>query len=269
MICWRTAALIFLLAIGVSGCPPRPALREPPLHPVADRSPEGILASFVQRWQFVQSLRALARVTVTSAQGRVSTRQTFLWQRPTLLRLDTLSLFGQPVMSLVADGAQVAVYYPSEGTFFQGPANAATLAHILGLPLEVQEIAPLLMGYLRPPPAERVTAIDLQVDEGLYLLRFLEPGGGLVQDAWVDPDQLLPRRVIRYTPPASATVDITYSDFKFLTESFPAPQALAIWLPHVQTEVKLQFLTVEVNPALSPPVFHLSPPAGVQSRPLP
>jgi hypothetical protein len=185
------------------------------------------------------------------------------------LRLDTLSLFGQPVMSLVADGAQASVYYPAEGAFFQGPANAATLAHVLGLPLEVEEIAPLLMGYIRPSPTEQATAIDLQVDEGLYLLRFLNPGGGLVQDAWVGPEQLLPGRVIRYTPPASAIFDLTYSDFRFLREIFPAPHALAIWLPRAETEVKLQFLTVEVNPALSPTVFHLSPPVGVQSRPLP
>ena len=269
MICMRASALAFLVVVGVVACTPRPTPREPITQPAVGITPEAILALFDQRWQRAEALRALARVTVTSAQGRYSTRQTFLWSHPAWLRLDTLSLFGQPVMSLVADAAQVSIYYPGEGTFFQGPANAATLARVIGLPLDVEEVAPLLMGYIRPPPAPQVSALYLQVDEGMYLLRFLGVGGRLIQDAWVDPDQLLPRRVLRYTQGGIATVDIAYTDFRLLTATFPAPHELAIWLPHAGTEVRIQFLTVDLNPALSPAVFQLSPPAGVRTSPLP
>jgi outer membrane lipoprotein-sorting protein len=269
MICWRAGALAFLLVVGVAACTPRPSSREPIIRPAADISPEGILAVFDQRWQLAESLRAVARVTVTSAQGRYSTRQTFLWRRPARLRLDTLSLFGQPVMSLVADAVQASIYYPAEGAFFQGPASAGTLARVVGLPLDVEEVAPLLMGYIRPVPTQQVSTIHLQADESMLLLRFLDGAGGLIQDAWVDPDQLLPRRVLRYTKRGIATVDITYSDIKLLTETFPAPHVLAIWLPHAETEVRIQFLTVDLNPALSPTVFHLSAPAGMLIRPLP
>jgi outer membrane lipoprotein-sorting protein len=268
MIRLRVRALTFLLVVGVVGCMPLPTSREPLIR-APNISSEDILASFDQRWQLAESLRALARVTVTSPQGRYSTRQTFLWHRPALLRLDTLSLFGQPVMSLVADAAQVSIYYPAEGTFFQGPASAATLARVVGLPLDVEEVAPLLMGYIRPSPAHQVGALYLQADEGRYLLRFVGVEGWLIQDTWVDPDQLLPRRVLRYAHRGIATVDIAYSDFRHLVDTFPAPQALAIWLPQVETEIRIQFLSVELNPALSPTVFHRSPPAGVPIRPLP
>jgi outer membrane lipoprotein-sorting protein len=37
----------------------------------------------------------------------------------------------------------------------------------------------------------------------------------------------------------------------------------------VDTEVRIQFLTIELNPDLSPAVFHLTPPAGVRISPLP
>jgi outer membrane lipoprotein-sorting protein len=269
MICLRAGVLACLLVVGVVACTPRPSSREPLIRPAADISPEGILALFDRRWRFAESLRALTRVTVTSAQGRYSTRQTFLWHRPAQLRLDTLSLFGQPVMSLVADAAQASIYYPAEGAFFQGPASAATLAHVIGLPLDVEEVAPLLMGYIRPPPAHQVSAISLQADEGMHLLRFLDGEGRLIQDVWVDLDQFLPRRVLRYAQHGVATVDIAYTDFRLLMETFPTPHALAIWLPLMETEVRIQLLTVDLNPALSPAVFHLSPPAGVLIRPLP
>jgi outer membrane lipoprotein-sorting protein len=268
MICLRDGTLAFLLLVGVASCMPSPTLHEPTIRPVADISPESILTSFDHRWQLAADLRALARVSATSAQGRYSTRQTFLWRRPALLRLDILSLFGQPIMSLVADAVQASIYYPAEGTFFQGPASAATLARVVGLPLDVEEVAPLLMGYIRPSPAQQVSALYLQTDEGMHLLRFLGAEGRLIQDAWVDPDQLLPRRVLRYTARGTTAVDIAYSDFRRLTETFPAPYALAIWLPHVETEVLIQFLTVDLNPGLAPAVFQLSPPAGVRIYPL-
>jgi outer membrane lipoprotein-sorting protein len=269
MSCWRAGVVAFLLVVGIGACTPRHSLREPLIQPAADISPEGILAVFDQRWQLAESLRAVARVTVTSAQGRYSTRQTFLWRRPALLRLDTLSLFGQPVMSLVADAVQASIYYPTEGAFFQGPASAGTLARVVGLPLDAEEVAPLLMGYIRPAPAQQVSTIYLQADESMLLLRFRNGEGGLIQDAWVDPDQLLPRRVLRYSQRGLAIVDIAYSDVRLLTETFPAPHALAIWLPDAEMEVRIQFLTVDLNPALSPAVFHLSPPAGMLIRPLP
>ena len=268
MICRRDGVLAFLLLVGVVSCMPRPTPYEPASQPVTDMSPESLLTVFDHRWGLAADLRALARVTATSAQGRYSTRQTLLWRRPALLRLDTLSLFGQPSMSLVADATQVSIYYPAEGTFFQGPSSAATLARVIGLPLDVDEIVPLLMGYIRPPPAHQVSTLYLQTDEGMHLLRFAGVDGRLIQDVWVDPEQWLPRRVLRYTARGTTAVDIAYSDFRYLTDTFPAPHMLAIWLPHAETEIRIQFLTVELNPGLSPALFQLSPPAGVRIHPL-
>jgi outer membrane lipoprotein-sorting protein len=261
-------ALAFLLLVGVVACATHPPARESVSRPLPATSPESILASFDRRWQLTEDLRALARVSVLSPQGRYSTRQTFLWRRPALLRLDTVSLFGQPIMTLVADLAQASIYSPQDRTFFQGPATAATLARFIRLPLEPEAVAPLLMGDIRPPPGQRLSTIHLQTDEGMYLLRFLGRGGELIQDAWVDPEQLLPKRVLRYTPRNMPTVDITYSDFRPLTETFPFPHALVIWLLQVETEVRIQFLTVDLNPGLSPAVFHLSPPEGARIIPL-
>jgi outer membrane lipoprotein-sorting protein len=268
MIRLRSGALALLLCMGMVACALRPTPHAPVRLPLSRTSPEAILEPFDRRWQLAEDLRALARVSLTSAQGRYSTRQTFLWQRPALLRLDTVSLFGQPTMTLVADPVRASIYYPQQGTFFEGPATAATLARFIGLPLDAEDVAPLLMGHIRPSPAQEAWTIYLQDDEGLHLLRFVGKGGALIQDVWVDPEQWLPRRVLRYAPHVTPAVDIAYSDFRPLAETFLFPHALAIWLPRVEAEVRIQFLTVDLNPGLSPSVFHLSPPEGVQVVPL-
>jgi outer membrane lipoprotein-sorting protein len=264
----RAGSLAFLLLMSIVACATRPMPHESVSRILPTASPESILASFDRRWQFTEDLRALARVSIISAQGRYTTRQTFLWRRPALLRLDTVSLFGQPIMTLVADLAQASIYYPHESLFLQGPATAATMSRFIRLPLDAEDIGPLLMGYIRPSPRQWVSSIYLQPDAGMYLLRFLGSGEGLIQDAWVDPDQWLPRRIVRYTALGVPAVDIAYSDFRPLTETFPFPHALTIWLPRVETEVRIQFLAVDLNPGLSPSLFLLSPPEGARIVPL-
>ena len=133
---------------------------------------------------------------------------------PCSVRMDTLSLFGQPIMTLVADPTGASIYYPQEGKFFHGPATATTFARVIGLPIDLEDVAPLLVGSLQLPPAHKAATIHVQPDAGMPLLRFLDMRGQLIQDGWVDPDQLLPQRAIRYNTHGLPAVDIAYSDFR-------------------------------------------------------
>jgi outer membrane lipoprotein-sorting protein len=264
----RTAIALLALLLGLAACAPH---RRPP--EAGDgapprRSAQELLAPFGQRWQGIAALRALARLAVTSAQGRYTTRQTLLWQRPSLLRLDAVSVLGQPAMSLVADAQQIAIYYPQQGVLYQGPATADNLARFTGLPLEVEQIAQLLAGDVRPASPPGQTRIHLQVDDGAYLLRFVDRAGRLLQDVWLDPEQGWPRRVVRYTASAVPAVDVAYADFRRLTEAFWFPFQATIWLPRAEAELRLQFLAVDLNPALTEAVFELAPPRGVRVIPL-
>jgi len=268
MIALRVGVLSIILLVTIGACASRPPSREPIGHTPLGAPPEAILASISQRWQAIDDLRALARTTLTSAQGRYHARQTLLWRRPASVRMDTLSLFGQPIMTLVADPTGASIYYPQEGRFFRGPATAPTFARVIGLPIDLEDVAPLLLGSLQLPPAHKAATIHVQPDAGMSLLRFLDTGGQLIQDVWVNPDQQLPQRALRYNTHGLPAVDIAYSDFRPIGEHVLIPFELTIWVPHIETEVRLQFLTVDLNPGLSPTVFQLSPPAGVQVSPL-
>jgi outer membrane lipoprotein-sorting protein len=255
--------VVWLSLMGCATPPPSPTAAALP-----QRSPEALLSPLERRWQSVNGLRAMARLSLTSPQGRYSTRQTFLWQRPSLLRLDAIGVLGQPAMTLVADAQQAAVYYPQQGVFFQGPATAANLARFTGLPLDAQDVAHLLTGYVRPVPQQSTGGIVVQADDGAYLVRFPGPGGRLLQDVWLDPDQGVPIRMVRYGEQTVPVVDVAYSDFRAVAEAFSFPFQVVIWLPRVETELRLQFLTVDLNPPLPHTVFELSPPEGVRIVPL-
>jgi outer membrane lipoprotein-sorting protein len=264
----RPGALALAALLSLAGCaapPPPPGPTEPVL---LHRSPESLLSPLDSRWQAVRTLRAMARLVVTSPQGRYSTRQTMLWQRPSLLRLDTVAILGQPTMTLVADGQQVVIYYPQQGVFLQGSATATNLQRFIGLPLAAQDVAHLLTGHVPPASRQPGAGIVVQDDRGAYLVRFLDAAGDLRQDVWIEPGQGLPSRVVRYAAQAVPTIDVAYMDFRALTETFSFPFQVVIWLPRAETELRLQFLTVDLNPNLPHSVFEVAPPEGVQVVPL-
>ena len=264
----RIGAFGFALLLSGFACtaisPPRSRVAVPLQAITAD----AILQTFDLRWQSVQDLRALARVSVSSAKGRYSVRETFMWRRPAALRLDTLTASWQPFMALVANAEGASIYYPHEGVFFQGPSTATNLVRFIGLPLDVEDVAHLLTGYIKPGPRHPWAWTHYQQDQGEHLLRFLREGGDLVQDVWLEPARLLPTRIIRYNSEGAPSVIVLYADFRPVTETFPFPYSLAISLPLAGTELRLQFTAVDLNPGLPPAVFQLSPPEGTQVVPL-
>jgi outer membrane lipoprotein-sorting protein len=265
---WVRLLVLALMALpSFVGCATAPPASIPTDVILPHRSAEWLLSPLDRQWHTVNSLRAMARLTVTSHQGRFSTRQTFLWQRPSLLRLDVVSILGQPAMALVADAHLAAIYYPQEGIFFQGPATAANLVKFIGLPLDAQDVAHLLTGFVRPTSAQPGARVAVQVDRGAYLVRFLGPRGDLMQDVWIEPSQGLPSRIVRYASPATPVVDVAYTDFRVVGDSLSFPFQVTVWLPGSEAELRVQFLSVDVNPELSPMVFELSPPGGVQVVP--
>lgn len=264
----RSSGMCLALWLSVVACATRPPARAP-LEAFPPRlTAEAILQTIDHRWQGVQDLRALARVSVTSTKGRYSTRETFLWRRPATLRLESLGVFGQPAMAMVADAERASIYYPQQGLLFQGPATAANLSRFIGLPLDVEDVVHLLVGHIKPGDKHPWAWLHSQWDRDEHLLRFVGEGGGLVQDAWVDPEQLLPTRVIRYTDGGEPAVDVRYTDFRPLPEMFPFAFRLVIWLPLIETELHIQFSAVDLNPGLAPSLFRLVPPEGTRVVPL-
>jgi len=267
---WRIGGVSLALLLAALACARAPHPREMAGYP-SPPPPEAILQIGEQRWQRVEELRALGRVSYAGAQGRYSTRQTLLWRRPALLRLETVSIVGQPTMVLVADAARTSVYYPQQDVLYEGPSTAANLARFIGLPLAVADVTRVLSGQIEPesmgsrPSWARV---QQEVDQGLSLLRFLDQDGELLQDAWVDPGRVLPLRVIRYDNRGAIAVDVRYSDFRQATEGFSFPFHLEISLPLVQASLQIRYLSVDVNPGLSSSLFRLAPPPGTRTVPL-
>jgi hypothetical protein len=104
-----------------------------------------------ERWREFSDLRTIAHIEVQ--RGDQSRRFTgvLLVKRPHSLRFEALSPFGQPVLFVVIHDGQLTAYDATTGEATVGRASSATMADLLGLPFEPQDLVSVLAGLAVPP----------------------------------------------------------------------------------------------------------------------
>ncbi len=81
--------------------------------PVTGAAPtaEELLHILKDRNASVTSLSGKMAGKVTNSAGKRSTTQLVIFQKPNRLRMDTLSPFGNPILTTATDGERIDVYY--------------------------------------------------------------------------------------------------------------------------------------------------------------
>ena len=257
----RRALFGFVLALALAGCAAQP------LRPDLDVSPpDGLSAELLQRVRqnatSYRALEGLAKVRISSQGQNYNATQVVLVEQPDRLRAETLSPFGTPLLVLATDGQQVSALIPGDGVFYQGGASPANLQRFTRLPLLLEDMISLLLYQVPLVEAER-HSLNRDGEGNLQLTLYgrddirqqLTFNGAhmLTSAAFLQREQLQLR--------------VSYRDFSGDGTGYPTN--LLLEMPPVQTEAALSFSEVRLNGAIPPARFRLTPPAGVEVRPLP
>jgi outer membrane lipoprotein-sorting protein len=254
----RRFALLFLLV--ASACVPRPAAPPasppPPLVAAAQ-----LLARLDENAAAFRSLEGLAKVRVSSGDKTLSASQVLIVEKPDRFRAETLSPFGNPLLLMATDGASITILIPGEQTFYSGEATARNVQRFTRLPLRLPDLVQLLLYQVPVIPHVRQT---LHADEAGYLLS--------LYGAAESRQELRFDRALRLTGTAYFVADelqlrIGYDRFGASSPAFPA--ACHLEMPAFQTAASLVFSELQTNVSIPVGRFILSPPPGVEVRPIP
>ncbi len=97
-----------------------------------------------ERWREFADLRALADISVQKGGERQRLTGVLLVRGPASLRLEALSPFGQPYLLVVVHEGRLTAYDAAKNEALVGPATAETIAGVLGLPLEPEDLVAVL-----------------------------------------------------------------------------------------------------------------------------
>jgi len=156
-----------------------------PREPVGDDARRA-LALLVERSSEFSDLRALADISLKRGRDRQRLRGVLLVKAPSSVRFEALSPFGPPLMVVTVHEGRLAAYDATKNEAHVGPATAESVANVLGLPLDPEDLVAVLAGRLRMPRDLKAAELVPADDVGPSLN--LEDAGGR-QRVWFDPEQ--------------------------------------------------------------------------------
>ena len=245
--------LIFCLSL-LSGCAP--------LWP--GRVPREILSSadLLQRIQArnrrIQSIRALARVTVNIGENRFRLEELIIVKKPDSLRIEALSLIGHPLLYLTMDGEVFEVLIPAENRLYRGEAAMKYLSTFWG---GGREIIPLLVGEINWADNE-LHAIHYSQSEKAYILKE-DTSKGARRIFWINPFHFTLVRAAELDHLQNPRWEVLFGNFR-KRDGIPFPMDIEFQSFSSGSRIRMHLLEWKINPPLEEGVFRLDVPEGVE-----
>ena len=134
---------VFLIIASCAVPPPRPEI------PVVIVGSTGELFERTRNTSPIyDSLRAMAKVSVSSPDEKYKIDELILAKRPGFLRLESIGPMGETFLFLATDQKKVYIYSPMENRYYHGLASIKNLSLIIPLPFKTADIVELLQGRI-------------------------------------------------------------------------------------------------------------------------
>lgn len=258
----RTFLAVLLGLSLLAACAPAPPL--PPLAPVPSEAElaDELLRRLGANAQAFHGVAGMAKVKVVTPERKVGATQVLFAEKPDRFRAETLSPFGTPVLLTATDGALLSVYAPGEGAFYQGEASLQNFQRFVPVPLRLADLVHIILYHPPLVPFLEKSAASLP-GQGYRL--HLAGDQGLRQELFFDLQLRL--REARYYRGEELQLQILYDEFR--EASPPFPLRTEVEMPLFGARATIALSDIELNPVIPAERFTLSPPAGVDVKPIP
>lgn len=260
----RVLAVLLLFLWGLAGC--RPGMLYPSLPPIEHGEPVSdtifLITALEKRLDEFEDLRALVRVSLGRGGEKVRLKEVLLLHREPRIRIEALGLLGQPFLFLTSDGTHLAVYAANERRYYRGTLTPESFERLLGLSLQLPQLAAILSGNLPYPIGGSSPTVWYHEGAGVYAVSAVPTGGRHRQVAWIDAETLVPTRCVLMDG-TTVVLDVMYGDHTAI-DGYLFPRHLMIGEPAADTVVVATYEHVSLNSGLVAADFDLPVPEGVE-----
>jgi hypothetical protein len=254
----RLLSLACILAVlAAAGCRTIPP--PPPVPHIA--SATELLYLLKARQSDLQSFQAKGRLTLVAPGRSYSGTGRLKGRLPSTLRVDVLDFFGRSLLNFASDGQRVEVLFPREGKLFYGPATPRNLAAFVPPGVTLIQALKVLMADL-PLSAGGPSEWRYDSEQDSYLLVWRNPDGSLRERLSIDARSLYPVKEEWYGDNGKLSFAAELSDF--LSDR---PQQIKFKTTNPETELRLAFQDMQLNPPLDAADLQVPLMQGVQKIP--
>jgi hypothetical protein len=209
--------------------------------------------ALIERARRLDAMQAEAVMDYAGGGQHVKVREQVAVKRPASLRVEAETPFGVAAV-VAANATTVAIYQPSDNTFYRGAATADTLSRFTRIPLPPEQAVKLLMGLLPDNDSAYSAPASVRTEGDLLIGAYRMPTGE-VDELGFAGGQL---RLVRTRGSSGVGYEVTYDDYRDIGGLQFAHLLDAKFL-NTGTHLNVKYSGVIVNPSLGDSEFVLVP----------
>ncbi len=251
----KTLFLLLIISLAACAKPKRTIPPAPSLPAIAK-----LLERLEPEKSKIFSIEGRMSIKINSPSGKNSSTQLILLQRPSSIRLDAVTPFGRPVLTLSTNGETMDVFYHRKNRFFSGDARSRNLSAIFPASLSIKDLTLILSGQI-PLIEFDEDSLRAEIENGRYLLTMARDG--IREEFYYDMETLDPLEGAIYGPGGETVLAVSMGKYKAF-DNLGLPTRIKISLPHENYIMEINYSEISPNNVLPEKLFALKPPEGVE-----
>ena len=249
--------LLCVLAGVLTACetlpPPKPV--EPPAQFL---TLDEISRALTARQDGIHNVKSMVKSAIKTQEKNHNLKQVLLIDGETSLRLDTMSLFGQPVGVLISNPTQILLYDPKSNKLYRDREVWDIMIRTFGTVFDFREYISVFLGKIPRLASLRLKDIRWNSKTGNYQITAVDSERNERLEIEVDTQTILPIRLVKWKDDKQV-YSVRWDDYQQV-EGHLFPHAITVQRPLSGDELVMRFNSPLINQGVPEDSFQLDIP---------
>jgi outer membrane lipoprotein-sorting protein len=251
--------LLCFLAGVLTACetlpPPRPV--EPPAQFL---TLDEIFQQLTTRQDGIHNVKSMVKSAIKTRENNHNLKQVLLIDGETSLRLDTLSLFGQPVGVLISDQTQILLYDTKSNKLYRNREVWDIMMRTFGTVFDFREYISVFSGKIPRLASLNLKGVRWSPQTGNYHITAVDSECNDPLEIEVDTQTILPVRLVKWKD-GKRVYTVQWEDYQ-KAEGHLFPHTITVQRPLLGDELVMKFNNPLINQGVPEDAFQLNVPGS-------
>ena len=235
--------------------PPRPV--EPPAQFL---TLDEIFQQLTTRQDGIHNVKSMVKSAIKTRENNHNLKQALLIDGETSLRLDTLSLFGQPVGVLISDQTQILLYDTKNNKLYRNREVWDIMIRTFGTVFDFREYISVFSGKIPRLASLNLKGVRWSPQTGNYHITAVDSERNDPLEIEVDTKTILPVRLVKWKD-GKRVYTVQWEDYQ-KTEGHLFPHTITVQRPLLGDELVMKFNNPLINQGVPEDAFQLNVPGS-------
>ena len=208
----------------------------------------------------IHNVKSMVKSAIKTRENNHNLKQVLLIDGETSLRLDTLSLFGQPVGVLISDQTQILLYDTKNNKLYRNREVWDIMTRTFGTVFDFREYISVFSGKIPRLASLNLKGVRWSPQTGNYHITAVDSERNDPLEIEVDTKTILPVRLVKWKD-GKRVYTVQWEDYQ-KAEGHLFPHTITVQRPLIGDELVMKFNNPLINQGVPEDAFQLNVPGS-------